>query len=102
MNDSYKFLGTISAVNAFANADENYYVTLAVFSNNESLKIYLKDLEVIGNTHSTKEDEVVLNNITKSECYLIAKNFSDNLIKKLVLAKLSEHIEIGYGFDIVY
>ena len=39
MNDNYKFLGTISAIYEFANADENYYITLTVFNDDCDLKI---------------------------------------------------------------
>ena len=105
MNDSYKFLGTISATYYFASADENYYVTLVVFSNDETLKVYFKGLEVISGAQSTIEREIILDDVSKVECRLLAKNFSDDLVKKLILAKVCHKVHklnVLQDFEIVY
>ena len=102
MNDNYKFLGTISAVCMFANADENYYITLAVFSNSKNLKIYFKDLAISGNSQSTEEREIILDDISKVECKLIADNFSDDFVKKLILTKVCLKTKMYPNFEIIY
>ena len=102
MNDNYNFLGLISAVYEFANADENYYITLAVFNNANNLKIYYKDLAISGLSDDAKEGEIILNNMSYSELILIIKNFDNRVIRELILAKLSEHIRISSSFDVVY
>lgn len=102
MNDNYNFLGTISTVCMFANTDENYYTTLAVFSNTKNLKIYFKDLAISGNSQSTKECEIVLDNISEIDCKLIADNFSDDFVKKLILAKVCLKTNLYPNFEIIY
>ena len=102
MNDNYKFLGTISAVCMFANADENYYITLAVFCFFKNLKIYFKDLAISGNSQSTNEREIILDDISKIECSLIAEYFDEELTKKTILAKICLKTKMYPKFEIIY
>ena len=105
MNDNYKFLGTISAVYAFANADENYYITLVVFNNANNLKIYYKDLAVCGLSETTKDGEIILDNISEDEFNEFVTNFNkDMAIRLKVLYKFFHKIDFYFNgmFEIIY
>ena len=102
MSTNYNFLGTISAIYNFANADENYYITLTVFNNNSDLKIIYNELAISGNSKNADNGEIILNNIGEVEFDEITTNFSENLIKRLILAKFLDYFENHLNFEIIY
>lgn len=102
MNDNYKFLGTISAIYDFNNADENYYITLTVFNNNYDLKIIYNELAISGQSKNANNGEIILNNIGEVEFDEITTNFSEDLIKRLILAKFLDYFENNLNFEIIY
>lgn len=102
MNDNYKYLGTISAIYDFNNADENYYITLTVFNNNSDLKIIYNELAISGQSKNADNGEIILNNIGEVEFDIITHDFSETLIKELILAKYLDNRGDHLNFEIVY
>ena len=101
MNNSYKFLGTISAVYNFADADENYYITLAVFYNAKNLKIHYNSLAIEGSSEEPKSGKIILKDMNND--YLIT-TFNKNKDTKLrILREFLRNSDLNYyAFDIVY
>ena len=102
MDNNYNFLGSISAIYDFANADENYYITLTVFNNNSDLKIIYNDLAISGNSENAANGEIILKNIGEVEFDEITTNFNENLIKRLILAKFLDYFDDHLNFEIIY
>ena len=102
MNNNYNFLGSISAIYDFSNKDENYYITLTVFNNNENLKIIYNELSISGPSKNIKNGEIILKDVGEVEFDEITTNFSENLIKRLILAKFLDYFNSHYNFEIVY
>ena len=102
MNNNYNFLGSISAIYDFSNKDENYYITLTVFNNNENLKIIYNELSISGPSKNIKNSEIILKDVGEVEFDEITTNFSENLIKRLILAKFLDYFNSHYNFEIVY
>ena len=102
MDNNYNFLGSISAIYDFANADENYYITLTVFNNNSDLKIIYNDLAISGNSKNAANGEIILKNIGEVEFDEITTNFNENLIKRLILAKFLDYFDDHLNFEIIY
>ena len=102
MSNTYKFLGTISAVYNFADADENYYITLAVFYNDKmDLKIHYTSLAYNGLPERPKRGKIILKDMNND--YLIT-TFNKNKDTKLrILREFLRNSDLNYyAFDIVY
>ena len=113
MNDNYNFLGTISAVYDFADADENKYttfencyITLTVFNSTKNFDHYLKilynELAISNGKRSINKGEIVLKDFGKIEYDVINKYFNEVSIKELILAKFLDYQGDHLNFEIVY
>lgn len=106
MNDNYKFLGTISAIYDFNNADENYYITLTVFSSTKNFKndfkILYNELGISGNSHNPNNGEIILKDVGEVEYDVINAYFNEVSIKELILAKFLDNRGDHLNFEIVY
>ena len=105
MDNNYNFLGSISAIYDFSNNDVNMYITLTVFNNKSDLKIiynFLKYLNVSKPSKIIKNGEIILKNIGEVEFDEITTNFSENLIKRLILAKFLDYFDDHLNFEIIY
>ena len=102
MDNNYNFLGSISAIYDFSNKDENYYITLTVFNSANNLKIIYNDLAISGPSKNAANGEIILKDVGEVEFDEITTNFSENLIKRLILAKFLDHFENHLNFEIIY
>ena len=102
MNNSYKFLGTISAIYNWADADENYYITLAVFYNDKmDLKIHYNSLAYNGLPEKPKRGKIVLKD--RNNDYYITNFNKKGDTKVMILREFLRNKGIShYAFDIVY
>lgn len=103
MSNTYKFLGTISASYYFASADENYYVTLAVFYNaNGNLKIHYNSLAIEGSSEKPKRGKIILKD--RNNDYYITNFNKKGDTKVMILREFlrSKGITSHYAFEIVY
>lgn len=100
MSNTYKFLGTISAVYNFADADENYYITLAVFYNAENLKIHYDSLEIKYSSKEHKSGKIILKDTSIA---YFTSTFNEKDTKKMILRDFLRNMDIWYyNFEIVY
>ena len=102
MDNNYNFLGSISAIYDFSNKDENYYITLTVFNSANNLKIIYNDLAISGPSKNAAHGEIILKDVGEVEFDEITTNFSENLIKRLILAKFLDYFENHLNFEIIY